>query len=132
MICSSLSIKDMVDVNANYEKIQAEAGRWETMEDAALMSSLQDVLLPLVNDSLDKLATITPATTEVQSLKTTYTQAMTAYKEGFSQLLRGLQAEDEEQLLAGNDTVNEALQFISEYNAAMKALAEECGLEVTY
>lgn len=46
---------EMTDVNENYEKIKAEVGNWDNLgDDEALASSIKDVLLPLVDGSLEK------------------------------------------------------------------------------
>ena len=53
----------MVEVNAEYEKLTAEVGTWETLEDdAAIKKSINETLLPLVNSSLEKLSGISPET----------------------------------------------------------------------
>ena len=123
----------MTEVNANYEKIKAEAGGWEELEDdAALEASLKNGLLPLVDDSLKKLEKITPETEEVKALKDKYVKVMEAYKEGFGEILAGVQELDENKMTAGNEKIDKGLELLEEYNAALEALAKEVGGEIEY
>lgn len=124
---------EMTDVNANYDKIKAEAGKWEELEDdAAIEASIRDTLLPLVNDSLDKLGKITPETDEVKEVKEKYVKVMEAYKDGFEGFLAGMQELDEEKLLAANESLELGLQLLEEYNASLEALAAELGAQIEY
>lgn len=124
---------EMTGVNENYDKITEETGLWANFEeDAELESSLEDVLLPLVNDSIAQLEGISPATDEVKALKDKYSQIMSAYKEGFELILAGLREQDEEKMNAGTAKVEEGLAFLDEYNAGLESLAEEVGGEITY
>ena len=122
---------EMVEVSANYEKITAEAGKWaEYEEDAQLMASINDIMLPLVNDSLDKLEKINPETEEVKEIKAKYVKVMDAYKEGFTLILASLQEQDAEKMNAGDAKINEGITLLNEYNDALNALAEEVGAEI--
>ena len=124
---------EMTEVNANYEKIKAEAGSWEGLEDdAALETSLKDGLLPIVDDSLEKLEKITPETEEVKNLKDKYIKVMEAYKEGFSEILTGVQEQDEDKMTAGSEKIDKGIELLEEYNAALEALAEEVGAKIEY
>ena len=124
---------EMVDVNINYENITEEVGTWETLEDdAALSKSLSDVLLPLVNDSLATLEGINPETEEVKALKAKYIKVMDAYKEGFEALLEGCETQDEATINAANESLEEGIVLLDEYNAALESLAEEHGAEIEY
>ncbi len=124
---------EMVDVNANYDKIKAEAASWEGFEeDAQLEASLNDTLLPLVEDSLAKLEEITPETTEVTEVKNKYVKVMEAYKEAFTDILAGITEQDEAKVDAGNARLTEGIELLEEYNAALEALAEEVGAEIEY
>lgn len=124
---------EMTEVNENYDKIKAEVGNWENIdEDAALEASLNDVLLPLVNDSLEKVETINPETEEVKSLKSKYVRVMEAYKEGFGDILDGVRTLDEEKMLSGSEKIEEAVTLLDEYNTALEALAAEVGAEIEY
>ena len=123
----------MVDVNANYEKIKAEAATWEGIEDTAqLVSSINETLLPIINDSLDKLSKIELETEEVQDLKAKYVKVMEAYKEGFEVVLAAVEADDVEKMEAGNAKISEGVTLLDEYNAAMEKLAGEVGAEIEY
>ncbi len=125
--------EDMVDVNANYEKIKAEAATWADVEDTdELIKSVNDTLLPLVNDSLTKLDAINPATEEVKALKEKYVAVMNAYKEGFEIILDAIEANDVEMMEDGNAKLTEGIELLDEYNKAMEALAAEVGAEIEY
>jgi len=122
---------EMVEVSANYEKITAEAGKWaEYEEDAQLMASINDIMLPLVNDSLDKLEKINLETEEVKEIKAKYVKVMDAYKEGFTLILASLQEQDAEKMNVGDAKINEGITLLNEYNDALNALAEEVGAEI--
>ena len=124
---------EMAEVNGNYEKITAEAGTWETLEeDADIMKSLSEVLIPLVDDSLKKLEAINPATEEVKALKDKYVKVMDAYKKGFEFVLEGFNTESEDTINAGNDSINAGIALLDEYNAALEELAKEVGAEIEY
>lgn len=124
---------EMTDVNANYDKIKSEVAAWENLDDtAALISSLNDTLLPLVNDSLDKMGKINPETEEVKELKTKYIAVMDAYKGGFEEILTGLENEDEAKMTSGAEKLEQGVALLDEYNAALEALAKEVGAEIEY
>lgn len=127
---------EMTDVNANYEKIKAEAATWENLDieadETALETSISDVLLPIVNDSLEKLGKIEPETDDVKAVKDKYVKVMEAYKAGFDDILAGLQSLDEDKILAGNDEINNAITLLEEYNTALDALAEKVGAKIEY
>ncbi len=123
----------MADVNANYEKITAEAGKWaELEEDADFISSIKDTLLPLVDDSLAKLSNINPETEEVKAVKDKYVKVMDVYKESFTEILAGFEAQNADQINAGNEKLNEGLALLEEYNNELEALASEVGAEIQY
>lgn len=123
----------MVDVNANYEKIKAEVATWETVEnDDVLAKSIKDTLLPVVNDSLTKLEGITPATEEVKAVKEKYVKVMEAYKEGFEALLEGCETQEEATINKGNESLNKGIELLDEYNAALEELAKAVGAEIQY
>lgn len=126
---------EMTEVNANYDKIKAEAATWSELEiedDSVLTTSVDDVLLPLVNDSLKRLETISPETDEVKALKDKYVKMMQAYKNGFTNISAGLHELDEDKIYAGNDELNNALALLEEYNAALDELATKVGGEIKY
>ena len=124
---------EMVEVNADYEKLTAEVGTWETLEDdAGIKKSIDDTLLPLVNGSLEKLKDITPETEEVKAIKDKYVKVMEAYKTGFEALSEGCETQDEATINAGSQKLEEAVELLDEYNKALEELAKEHGSEVEY
>ena len=124
---------EMKEVNADYEKITAEVGTWETLEDDnAIKKSIEDTLLPLVNGSLEKLTEINPATEEVKEIKDKYVKMMDAYKASFEILAEGCETQDEATINAGNEKLEEALELLDDYNKALEDLAKEHGSEVEY
>ena len=124
---------EMVEVNAEYEKITAEVGTWETLEDDnAIKKSIEDTLLPLVNGSLEKLTEINPATEEVKEIKDKYVKMMDAYKASFEILAEGCETQDEATINAGNEKLEEALELLDDYNKALEDLAKEHGSEIEY
>ncbi len=124
---------EMVEVNADYEKLTAEVGTWETLEDDnAIKKSIEDTLLPLVNGSLEKLTEINPATEEVKEIKDKYVKMMEAYKASFEILAEGCETQDEATINAGNEKLEEALELLDEYNKALEELAKEHGSEIEY
>lgn len=124
---------EMKQVNEDYVKITEEVGRWEEMEDdIALSKSLSDVLIPLVDASLENLEEIDPATQEVEELKKKYVKVMDAYKKGFEALLEGCETQDEATINAGNDAVLEGVNLLDEYNKALEELADAHGAEIEY
>ena len=124
---------EMVDVNADYEKLTAEVGTWETLEDdTAIKKSIDDTLLPLVNGSLEKLKDITSETEEVKAIKDKYVKVMETYKTGFEALSEGCETQDEATINAGSQKLEEAVELLGEYNKALEELAKEHGSEVEY
>ena len=124
---------EMVEVNAEYEKLTAEVGTWETLEDnIAIKKSIDDTLLPLVNGSLEKLKDINPETEEVKAIKDKYVKVMETYKTGFETLSEGCETQDEATINAGSQKLEEAVELLDEYNKALEELAKEHGSEVEY
>lgn len=124
---------EMTEVSDNYQKIRTEASNWETFEEYdEIKTSINDTLLPLVNDSLEKLEKINPETDEVKELKDKFVEIMEAYKEGFNDILDGCNEEDEAKLTAGQEKITNGLELLNEYNTDLEELAGEVGLEVEY
>ena len=124
---------EMTEVNENYEKITAEAGKWgEFEEDAQLEASVKDVMLPLIDDSLERLEKINPETEEVKEIKDKYVKVMEAYKEGFTLILKSVQQQDVDKMNAGDAKINEGIELLNEYNAALEAMAEKESAEIEY
>lgn len=73
---------DMVDVNANYEKIKEESAKWGDLEtNEEIKDSINNGIMPNIDDSLDKLSKIKPETDEVKAIKEKYVKVMEAYKD---------------------------------------------------
>ena len=124
---------EMVEVNANYEKIKEEVGKWETMEaDADFVKSLDEVLLPLCEDSLTKVNAIVLETAEVKDVQAKYVKVMETYKEGFETMSDAAKAGDAAKVEEGMNKLGEAVDFLDEYNAALEALATQFGSEIQY
>ena len=61
---------DMVDVNANYDKIKEETAKWGDLEtNEEIKDSINNGIMPNIDDSLDKLSKIKPETDEVKAIK---------------------------------------------------------------
>lgn len=124
---------EMVEVNAEYEKLTAEVGTWETLEDdIAIKKSIDDTLLPLVNGSLEKLGGINPETEEVKAIKDKYVKVMDTYKVAFETLAEGCETQDEATINTATEKLEEAVSLLDEYNKALEELAKEHGSEVEY
>jgi len=124
---------EMTEVNADYEALKAELGKWESFEDdAALLVNINEALLPIVDGSLAKLKEINPATEEVKALKDKYVKVMEAYKEGFTALAKGCETQEDADIEAGNAGIEKALQLLDEYNKGLEELAKEHGAEIEY
>jgi len=121
---------DMVDVNANGDAIAEEFEKFESFTTEAEWIDCLNGIVPMLDDSLTKLAAINPETAEVQALKAKYTSAMEAYKEAVVLILEGFNNADEAKLTEGNEKLNEGIAFINEYNEDSIALAEELGLTI--
>lgn len=126
--------KDMVSINANYDAIKAESARWgdDIEENADIEASLVDVLLPLVNDSLDKLNDINPTTDDVKQIKEKYVSVMQAYKDGFEKILEGIRENDSDKVLEGGEKLENGTVLLDDYNAALEELAAQFGAEIEY
>jgi hypothetical protein len=124
---------EMVDVNADYEKLTAEVGTWETLEDDnAIKKSIDDTLLPLVNGSLEKMSGINPETEEVKAIKDKYVEVMDTYKVAFETLAESCETQEDATINAGSEKLEEALELLDEYNKALEELAAEFDLEIEY
>lgn len=123
----------MVPVNQNYENLKAELGKWETYaEDAQLLSSINDVLIPLVNDSMDLVRKIELNTPEVKSIKANYEDVMKAYKDSFQTMQLGLAHGDAEMFTEGANKLEIGVSLLDDYNASLEALASEKGMTIEY
>ena len=124
---------EMKEINENYGKITNEVSTWETIEDdATLAKSIIGTLLPLVDDSLEKLENVKPKTEEVKALKEKYIKVMDSYKVGFEALYEGCSTQDEETIERGNENLERGIELLDEYNTALEELAKEVGAEIEY
>lgn len=124
---------EMADVNANYELITAEVATWAEAEDVSEFSiSINEVLLPIIEDSLTKLDGINPETEEVKALKEKYVKVMEAYKEAFELVDAAVAADDEGLMNEGNSKLEEGIELLNEYNAGLEELAAQVGAEIEY
>lgn len=124
---------EMVEVNANYDKLLGELAVWDTLEyDAEIAEFIKASLIPLVDDSLAKLTKINPETDEVKEIKAKYVKVMEAYKAAFEDMHTAFSTGDEAVLEEGNAHLDEGMVLLDEYNAALEALAAEVGAEIQY
>lgn len=125
--------EDMVEVNANYEALKAESGKWESFEtNEEMTNSISNVILPNINESLDKLAAIEPQTDEVKAIKDLYVKMLNTYKEGYEIMLEACNTDDETLVDQASAKIEEGLKLLDEYNLALEKLAKEKDLEVQY
>ena len=125
--------EDMVEVNANYEALKAESGKWESFEtNEEMTNSISNVILPNINESLDKLAAIEPQTDEVKAIKDLYVKMLNTYKEGYEIMLEACNTDDETLVDQASAKIEEGLKLLGEYNSALEKLAKEKDLEVQY
>lgn len=123
---------EMVDVNANHDKIAQAYNVMTTLEDDAAIAEAIQAILPVINDSIEKVEAITPATDEVLVLKETYASLMEAYKGGFEALLAGCETQDDAVIQSGVELMNIAAEILDTYNQSVEELAAEHGGEVEY
>ena len=124
---------EMVEVNANYDKLLGELAVWDTLEyDAEIAEFIKASLIPLVDDSLAKLTKINPETDEVKEIKAKYVKVMEAYKAAFEDMYTAFSTGNEAVLEEGNAHLDEGMVLLDEYNAALEALAAEVGAEIQY
>ena len=124
---------EMVDVNANYELITAEVATWAEAEDIAEFSaSINEVLLPIIEDSLTKLEGINPETEEVKALKEKYVKVMEAYKEAFELVDVAVVSDNADLMNEGNAKLEKGIELLNEYNTGLEELAAQVGAEIEY
>ena len=124
---------EMTDVNINYNRLTEEVGKWEAYEDdAQILASINDTLLPLVDASITALKDINPETEEVKAIKDKYVKVMDAYKAAFETLAEGCETQEDETINAGSAKLEEAVELLDEYNKALEELAAKFDLEVEY
>lgn len=117
---------DTRGVNENSKKLAEELGKWISLaDDQSAMAFIKNNILPVLNDSIDKLSKIDVKTPEVKNLRDMYMDSMKCYKEGFEILLQGAGNKSVDIVLRGNDKLKEANQKQNEYYEALKALAAQ-------
>ena len=124
---------DMVDINANYDKLKEESAKWENLEsNEDIANSISNVILPLINDSLDKLSKIELETEEVKAIKAKYETVLNTYKEGYETMLEACKTNDESAADKATAKIDEGIKQLDEYNQALEALAKEKDMSVEY
>lgn len=124
---------DMVAVNAKYEDLKTELAKWSSYtDDAALISSLSNVLIPNINESLDMLSKIELTTDEVTAIRDKYETMLNSYKKAFESMLTAANAGDADAFAKATEMINDALNDLADYNAALEELAEEKGMTIEY
>ncbi len=124
---------DMVDINANYDKLKEESAKWENLEsNEDIANSISNVILPLINDSLDKLSKIELETEEVKAIKAKYEPVLNTYKEGYETMLEACKTNDESAADKATAKIDEGIKQLDEYNQALEALAKEKDMSVEY
>lgn len=117
---------DTRGVNENSKKLAEELGKWSSLtDDQSAMTFIKNNILPVLNDSIDKLSRIDVKTPEVKKLRDMYMDSMKCYKEGFEILLQGAGNKSVDIVSRGNDKLKEANQKQNEYYEALKALAAQ-------
>ena len=124
---------EMKEINADYKKLTQEVGAWENSEDDAdILASIEEILLPIVNDSLAALEDIKPETDEVKAIKEKYVKVMETYKDAFETFTDAINTQDEDTAIAAAEKLSEAVELLDEYNSDLENLAKEHNLEVEY
>lgn len=112
----------MVDINENYEKIVKEASSLEGGDETLWITTLEDVLIPLCDETLVKINEIKFETQEVNSLKDKFYKVISFYKEGFEILVDGIENVSEEKIEKGRIKIEEGIEILGEYNERLEAI----------
>lgn len=124
---------DMVDVNANYDKIKEESAKWGDLEtNEEIKDSINNGIMPNIDDSLDKLSKIKPETDEVKAIKEKYVKVMEAYKEGYTKMLEACDTNDEQTVTEATEKIDEGIKLLDDYNKALESLAKEKDMKIEY
>lgn len=124
---------DMVDINANYEKLKEEMTNWNNFETVdEIANSINTVILPNINESMEKLAAIELETDEVKEIKAKYEKVLSTYKEGYEIMLDYCATNDEAKADEANQKIDEGVNYLNEYNAALETLAKEKDMQIEY
>ena len=124
---------EMAEPNANYVAITTEAAKWGELEsNEAVLSSINDVLIPKCDETLDILSKVQPEAEELKELKDKYIKVFELYKEGFGLMLEVIDTGDEAKASEVQAKIEEGISTLNEYNAGLEALAAEKGLKIEY
>lgn len=124
---------DMVEVNTKYIELKTEFANWANYTtDEEILDSIQNKILPNIDEQFTMLGKIELTTDEVKAVKAKYEVVLNKYKDGYTQMLSAFEAVDEAGLEASLTLIQDALTALEEYNAALEALAEEKGMTVQY
>ena len=123
---------EMAEINESFNTISDEISAWDTDDVEGIIANISDVLLPIIEDSLDKIEEVSPATEEVQNLKDMYEDVLLAYGDGFASIIEAYENDDEAAMDEALTKTSDALDLVGEYNAALEELAEANGMTVEY
>lgn len=123
---------DMVEVNAKYEDLKTEMNKWDELNDEELIASINDVVLPNINDSLDMLSKIELKTDEVKSIKAKYKKMLETYKGAYGLMLTAIENDDEDKVNEASDKLDKGLKQLDDYNNALEKLAKEYDMTIEY
>lgn len=122
---------EMTAPMAKMEEMIAETDKWSdpdfTIEDA--QQGLEKII-PICDEALQLAEGITTSTDEVAALKNGFVDSLKKYKEGYTLMLDGLKGEDDAKFQEGLAISEEGTAALNQFNADMKALASENGLEI--
>ena len=120
-------------LNANYEKIKEESAKWGDLEtNEEIKDSINNGIMPNIDDSLDKLSKIKPETDEVKAIKEKYVKVMEAYKEGYTKMLEACDTNDEQTVTEATEKIDEGIKLLDDYNKALESLAKEKDMKIEY
>ena len=123
---------EMAEINESFNTISDEISAWDTDDVEGIIANISDVLLPIIEDSLDKIEEVSPVTEEVQNLKDMYENVLLAYGDGFASIIEAYENDDEAAMDEALTKTSDALDLVGEYNAALEELAEANGMTVEY
>ncbi len=123
---------EMAEINESFNTISDEISAWDTDDVEGIIANISDVLLPIIEDSLDKIEEVSPVTEEVQNLKDMYEDVLLAYGDGFASIIEAYENDDEAAMDEALTKTSDALDLVGEYNAALEELAEANGMTVEY
>ncbi len=123
---------EMAEINESFKTISDEISAWDTDDVEGIIANISDVLLPIIEDSLDKIEEVSPATEEVQNLKDMYEDVLLAYGDGFASIIEAYENDDEAAMDEALAKTSDALDLVGEYNAALEELAKANGMTVEY